>query len=57
VIVEDDQLWLSLKTNHCVNVCAMSLCCVSVQVWSTETIDGHGEGQVERWAVSMDGEW
>ena len=25
----------------------MSLGCVGVQVWSTETIDGHGECQVE----------
>ena len=28
-------------------VCNMSLGCVGVQVWSTETIDGHGECQVE----------
>jgi hypothetical protein len=25
----------------------MSFGCVDVQVWSTETINGHGEGQVE----------
>ena len=25
----------------------MSFDCVGVQVWITETVDGHGEGQVE----------
>ena len=25
----------------------MSLGCVGVQVWSSETVNGHGEGQVE----------
>jgi cobalamin biosynthesis Mg chelatase CobN len=28
-------------------VCSMSLRCVGVQVWGTETVDGHGQGQVE----------
>jgi len=28
-------------------VCNMSLGSVGVQVWSSETVDGHGEGQVE----------
>ena len=28
-------------------MCNMSLGCVGVQVWSTETVDGHEEGQVE----------
>ena len=28
-------------------MCNMSLGYVAMQVWSTETIDGHGEGQVE----------
>jgi hypothetical protein len=29
----------------------MSLSCVGVQVWSTEIVDRHGEGQVETWRV------
>jgi len=28
-------------------MCNMSLGCIGVQVWSTETVDGHREGQVE----------
>ena len=28
-------------------MCNMSLGCVGVQVWSTEMVDGHEEGQVE----------
>ena len=28
-------------------MCSMSLGCVGVQVWSTEMVDGHEEGQVE----------
>ena len=47
MIVRDDRLWLSLAANHCVCVCNMSLGSVGVQVWSSETVDGHGEGQVE----------
>ena len=49
MIVGDDQVWLSLETNHCVNVCAnMFLGCVG----GHETIDGHGEGRVEAYRAN-----
>jgi hypothetical protein len=38
---------VEFETNPSVSVCATCLLAVFVQVWSTKTINEHGEGQVE----------